>query len=52
MTKNRVHLDVRATDRPHEVERLQALGAAVVDDQIDGLTVMRDPEADEFCVID
>ncbi|MGB5760628.1 MAG: VOC family protein [Acidimicrobiales bacterium] len=50
--KNRVHLDVRATDRPQEIERLRALGAAVLDDQVDGLTVMCDPEANEFCVID
>lgn len=51
-TKNRIHLDVRATDRQNEVERLQALGASVLDDQVDGLTVMCDPEANEFCVID
>ena len=51
-SKNRVHLDVRAADRRGEVERLQALGASVLDDQVDGLTVMRDPEANEFCVID
>jgi hypothetical protein len=50
--KNRVHLDLRATDRPQEIERLRALGAAVLDDQVDGLTVMCDPEANEFCVID
>lgn len=50
--KNRVHLDVRATDRPQEIERLRALGAAVLDDQVEGLTVMCDPEANEFCVID
>jgi hypothetical protein len=51
-TKNRLHLDVRATDRPNEVERLRALGAAVLDDQVNGLTVMCDPEAKEFCVTD
>ncbi|MGB5757892.1 MAG: VOC family protein [Acidimicrobiales bacterium] len=51
-TKNRVHLDVRAIDRHREIERLQALGATVLDDQADNLTVMCDPEANEFCVID
>ena len=51
-TKNRVHLDVRAADRSREVERLRALGAAVLDDRVGGLTVMSDPEANEFCVID
>jgi hypothetical protein len=51
-TKNRLHLDVRATDRPNEVERFRALGAAVLDDQVNGLTVMCDPEANEFCVTD
>ena len=50
--KNRVHLDVRATNRPEEIERLQALGATVLDDQVDGVTVLCDPEANEFCVID
>jgi hypothetical protein len=48
-TKKGVHLDVY---RQGEVERLQVLGASVLDDQVDGLTVMRDPEANEFCVID
>lgn len=50
--KNRVHLDVRAPDRSLEVKRLRALGAAVLDDRVAGLTVMCDPEANEFCVID
>lgn len=50
--KNRVHLDVRASDRSGEVARLRALGASVLDGQVDGLTVMCDPEANEFCVID
>ncbi len=50
--KNRVHLDVRAPDRSLEVERLQALGAIVLDDRVNGLTVMCDPEANEFCVVD
>lgn len=51
-TKNRVHLDVRADDRRAEVARLRSLGATVLDDRVDGLTVMSDPEGNEFCIID
>lgn len=63
--KNRVHLDIGATDRPGlplerqqeliaaKVAELVALGAteveAVVEDG-DAFTVMRDPEGNEFCV--
>ena len=50
-TKNRVHLDLGAADRRREVERLVELGATVVDDTSDHLTVLRDPEGNEFCVI-
>jgi catechol 2,3-dioxygenase-like lactoylglutathione lyase family enzyme len=55
--KNRVHLDLRPTDRTRdeEVERLLALGATVYDDhrRPDGLgfVVMRDPEGNELCVL-
>lgn len=54
--KNRVHLDVKPTDRTRdqEVERLLALGATVVADhrQPDGRgwVTMADPEDNEFCV--
>ncbi|QHT54967.1 VOC family protein [Cellulomonas sp. H30R-01] len=50
--KNRLHFDLRAPegDVPAEVERLRALGATVVVVRGDGLTVMRDPEGNEFCV--
>lgn len=51
-TKNRMHLDVRAPDRQAEIRRLTTLGATVVDERSDHLTVMRDPEGNEFCVID
>lgn len=51
-TKNRVHLDVRAPDRAAEVERLQAIGASVVDRRPASLTVLADPEGNEFCVVD
>jgi hypothetical protein len=47
---NRVHLDLRAfTSMAEEVERLVALGATVVE-RYDDITVMRDPEGNEFCV--
>jgi predicted enzyme related to lactoylglutathione lyase len=47
---NRVHLDLRAlTSMDAEVERLVGLGAQVVE-RYDDITVMRDPEGNEFCV--
>ncbi|MQA81253.1 MAG: VOC family protein [Streptosporangiales bacterium] len=51
--KNRVHIDLRADDREREIERLTALGATVVDEQVvPGLTwtVLTDPEDNVFCV--
>jgi predicted enzyme related to lactoylglutathione lyase len=54
--KNRVHVDVLPveSDQEHEVERLLALGATVVDDRRDlnpgGWVVLADPEGNEFCV--
>ena len=48
--KNRLHFDLRAPDGVEaEVARLVALGATVVT-RGDDLTVMRDPEGNEFCV--
>jgi Glyoxalase-like domain len=48
--KNRMHLDLRAPGSiADEVERLKGLGAGVVRVD-DGLTVMADPEGNEFCV--
>ncbi len=48
--KNRMHLDLRAPGEvADEVARLAALGATVVRVG-DDLTVMRDPEGNEFCV--
>jgi glyoxalase superfamily protein len=48
--KNRVHLDLRAPGPvADEVARLTALGATVLDGGQD-LTVMADPEGNEFCV--
>jgi catechol 2,3-dioxygenase-like lactoylglutathione lyase family enzyme len=48
--KNRVHLDLGADDMEHEVHRLVGLGAER-GDKIGDWTVMRDPEGNEFCVI-
>lgn len=53
--KNRLHIDVNATDREQEaeVERILALGATRVDigqgDQ--PWVVLADPEGNEFCVL-
>ena len=55
--RNRVHFDLRPTDRPRdeEVERVVALGASVVQDcrtaDGRGWVVMADPEGNEFCIL-
>jgi predicted enzyme related to lactoylglutathione lyase len=53
--KNRVHLDVKATDgdQDGEVERLLALGASRVDIGQGEVSwvVLADPEGNEFCVL-
>ncbi|GAA1723809.1 VOC family protein [Isoptericola hypogeus] len=56
--KNRVHLDLRPTDRTQaeEVERLLALGATQVadlrrPDGKGGWVVLADPEGNEFCIL-
>ncbi|KAB1945415.1 VOC family protein [Micromonospora sp. ALFpr18c] len=51
--KNRLHLDLRPTDREAEVERLVDMGARHVDigqGDVDW-TVLADPEGNEFCVL-
>lgn len=54
--KNRVHLDLKPTERTRdaEVERIAGLGGRIVDDQRRpdgrGWVVMADPEGNEFCV--
>ena len=54
--KNRVHLDLAPEDRTRdeEVERVLALGAALVADRRNadgsGWVVLADPEGNEFCV--
>lgn len=52
----RIHLDLYATDRAAEVERLTRLGATRVEwskmpDDAD-FTILADPEGNRFCVID
>ncbi|MFJ9153224.1 VOC family protein [Streptomyces sp. NPDC102270] len=49
--KNRVHLDLSATNREAEAERLVGWGARVRDRYADHL-VLADPEANEFCIVD
>jgi hypothetical protein len=49
--KNRLHLDLRASDRRAEVERLCALGATIYQ-ETEGSTTLQDPEGNEFCVVD
>lgn len=57
--KNRVHFDLRPTDRTRdaEIERLQALGATLVADHRgihgpgSGWVVLADPEGNEFCIL-
>ena len=51
LTKRPLHLDVRADDRPSEVRRLADLGASVKE-RFDSHTWMRDPEGNDFCVVD
>lgn len=48
---NRVHFDIEVTDRPAEVERLKELGAEPVR-VLPTYTVMRDPEGNQFCLVD
>jgi predicted enzyme related to lactoylglutathione lyase len=55
--KNRMHLDIDATDIEAEATRLEALGARrVVGEQIHehgtNWILMADPEGNEFCVCD
>jgi len=54
--KNRVHLDLRPTDRTRDEElvRLLDLGASLIDDRRNpdgtGWAVLGDPEGNEFCI--
>ena len=57
--KNRVHFDLRPTDRSRdeEVERVLALGATFIADRRGihgpgtGWVVLADPEGNEFCIL-
>jgi hypothetical protein len=51
--KNRLHLDLRATDFESAVSAAIALGAHRADDVYDGprWQVLRDPEGNEFCIL-
>ncbi|CAA9255476.1 MAG: hypothetical protein AVDCRST_MAG50-2595 [uncultured Acidimicrobiales bacterium] len=49
--KNKVHLDVSASDRPAEVDRVRALGATVVA-ELASSTWLHDPEGNDFCITD
>jgi hypothetical protein len=57
LVKNRVHLDLRPTDRgrEEEVERVQALGATFLADHRrpdgSGWITLADPEGNEFCIL-
>ena len=48
---NRVHFDVEVDERAAEVDRLKQAGATV-DRVLPTYTVMRDPEGNQFCLID
>jgi predicted enzyme related to lactoylglutathione lyase len=55
--KNRIHLDLRPTDRRRddEIERVLQLGATEIGDHRKpdgtGWMVMADPEGNEFCIL-
>jgi predicted enzyme related to lactoylglutathione lyase len=51
--KNRVHVDLAATDVEAEIDRLVGLGATRVEDKDEfgaQWSIMQDPEGNEFCV--
>jgi hypothetical protein len=53
--KNRNHPDLRARDAAAEVARVLGLGATRADvgqRGDEGFTVLRDPEGNEFCILD
>lgn len=50
VVKNRMHLDLTADDTDSEVRRLVGLGACVLAEHDDWVT-MADPEGNEFCVM-
>jgi hypothetical protein len=48
---NRVHLDIAVAGAPAEIARISALGGSFMR-QAEGYTVMRDPEGNQFCVVE
>jgi hypothetical protein len=48
--KLRMHFDLRAADIAAERARLESLGATFAWETEDDITVMRDPEGNEFCL--
>lgn len=52
--KNRLHLDLNTTDLAAAVEQALALGATTADDVYvgSGWQVLRDPEGNEFCLLE
>jgi hypothetical protein len=48
---NRVHFDLEVSDRTGEVERIKAAGGEIVR-VLPTYTVMRDPEGNQFCLVD
>lgn len=48
--KNRLHLDLSASDLGAEVTRVVALGASEVQ-RYDGWTVLADPDGNQFCIV-
>jgi hypothetical protein len=48
---NRVHLDIAVADRQQEVGRIRTLGGEVAR-EAPGYTVMRDPEGNQFCIVE
>jgi hypothetical protein len=51
--KNRLHIDLRATDLAEATEQALGLGATRADDVYSGGSwqVLRDPEGNEFCLL-
>jgi len=51
MAKRPLHLDLSSENRAGEVERLVGLGASV-EEELEAHSWMRDPEGNDFCVVD
>lgn len=49
--RNRIHLDLSSPDRDGEVARVMALGATFWRSEAN-YTTLRDPEGNQFCIID